>query len=208
MNGESAERIRQQWEKARAAFPRGARFLHYNDNHDRNRVDVVFGEKAALATSVLNFTLDGIPFLYNGQEIGDTTPPQQQSHVSIRWEVIPGTGRPFGVRKMQFYKNLIDMRKQQPALTSGELLWVKNSNPDAVVSFVRRMGNDEILVLINTTNRPSTVAVDLQAAAYGQNRDLVKKEPVRCSPSSGRLSCVLRAWDYVVAKRNSTPAAR
>jgi len=208
LNGESAERIRQQWEKARDAFPRGARFLHLNDNHDRNRVDVVFGEKAALATSVLNFTLDGIPFLYNGQEIGDTTPPQQQSHVAIRWEVRPGSGRPFGVRRMEFYKSLIEMRKQQPALTSGELVWVKNSNSDAVVSFVRRMGNDEILVLINTTNRPSTVAVDVQAAGYGDNRDLVKKEPVRCSPSSGRLSCVLGAWDYVVAKRNSSPAAR
>jgi hypothetical protein len=68
VNGESAERIRAQWEKARATFPRGARFLHLNDNHDRNRADVVFGERATLATTVLNFTLDGVPFLYNGQD--------------------------------------------------------------------------------------------------------------------------------------------
>jgi glycosidase len=71
VNGESAERIRQQWEKSHAAFPRGSRFLHLNDNHDRNRAAVVFGEKAALATTVLNFTLDGVPFLYNGQEFAD-----------------------------------------------------------------------------------------------------------------------------------------
>ena len=86
VNGESADRIRQQWEKARAAFPRGSCFVHLNDNHDQNRADVVFGEKAALATSVLNLTLDGIPLLYNGEEIGDRTAPQQQSHVAIRWE--------------------------------------------------------------------------------------------------------------------------
>ena len=49
--------------------------LHLNDNHDRNRANVVFGEKAALATSVLNFTLDGIPLLYNGEEVGDTHGP-------------------------------------------------------------------------------------------------------------------------------------
>jgi glycosidase len=67
VNGESAERIQQQWEKVKATLPRGARVLHLNDNHDRNRVDVVMGEKAAIATTVLNFTLDGIPFLYNGQ---------------------------------------------------------------------------------------------------------------------------------------------
>jgi glycosidase len=63
VTGEPAERVRQQWEKMKAAFPRGARFLHLNDNHDRNRAAVVFGEKGALATSVLDFTLDGIPFL-------------------------------------------------------------------------------------------------------------------------------------------------
>ena len=201
LNGESAERIRQQWEKAKAAFPRGARFVHLNDNHDRNRVDVVFGEKAALATSVLNLTLDGIPFLYNGQEIGDTTPPQQQSHVSIRWETRPGSGRLFGARKMEFYKGLIAMRKQEPALTSGELVWVKSSNPDGVVSFVRRRGDDEILILINTVNRPTTVEVDLPAPGYAGARDLVKNQPVRSSAAGARLSFPLGALDYVVAKR-------
>jgi len=214
VNGEPAQRIREQWEKMRAAFPRGSRFLHLNDNHDRNRVDVVFGERAAMTTSVLNFTLDGIPFMYNGQEIGDTTAPHQQAHVPIRWEMYRPTAQPRSgllsrqLRKMEFYKGLIEMRKQQPALTSGVLQWVNNSNADAVVSFVRQEGKDEILVLINTTNRPATVAVDVQPAGYGESRDLVKKEAVRCSPSSGRLSCVLGAWDYVVAKRSSTPEAR
>ena len=46
VNGESAEHIRQQWEKAKAAFPQGARFLHLNDNHDRNRANAsVFWRK-------------------------------------------------------------------------------------------------------------------------------------------------------------------
>src|SRR4051812_35554242 len=153
VNGESAERIRQQWEKAKAAFPRGARFLHLNDNHDRNRVDVVMGEKAAIATTVLNFTLDGIPFLYNGQEIGDTTAPQQQSHVPIRWDI----WKPEGQRRtstagremarLRVYKQIVQMRREEAALTFGEPLWIKNSNPDGVVSFIRRKGDDEILVL-------------------------------------------------------------
>lgn len=203
VNGESAERIRQQWEKAKAAFPRGARFLHLNDNHDRNRVDVVFGEKAALATSVMNFTLDGIPFLYNGQEIGDTTPPQQQSHVSIRWETRPGSGRPFGARKMEFYKGLIAMRKQESALTSGELVWVKNSNPDGVVSFIRKKGNDEILVLVNLSNRVTKFEVDVAASDYAQARDVLKDRSLPASLSPGKFSCQLGAFDYTAAKRTA-----
>ena len=204
LNGESAERIRQQWEKAKAAYPRGSRFLHWNDNHDQNRVDVAFGARAAMTTSVLNFTMDGIPFIYNGQEIGDTSP----TSVSIRWPTAqPGSGqRSRQNARLEIYKRLMEMRKQEPAFTSGELVWVKNSNPDGVVSFVRRRGGDEILILINTVNRPTTVEVDLPAAGYAGARDLVKNQPVRSSAAGARLSIPLGALDYVVAKRASPRA--
>ncbi len=207
VNGESAERIRQQWEKVKANFPRGARVLHLNDNHDRRRADVVFGEKAALATTVLNFTLDGIPFLYNGQEIGDTTAPQQQSHVPIRWDI----WKPVGQRrisiagqqtaKLRVYKQIVQMRRQEDALTSGELTWVGNSNPDGVVSFIRKKGKDEILVLINLTNRITKVQTDVPAPDYAQARDLVKGQPVAASLSPDKFSCRLGAFDFLVAKR-------
>ncbi len=207
VNGESAERIRQQWEKAKSTFPRGSRFLHLNDNHDRNRADVVFGEKATLATTVLNFTLDGIPFLYNGQEVGDTTAPQQQSHVPIRWDI----WKPEGQRRtsiagrqtarLRSYKQIVQMRKDEAALTSGELTWIGNSNADGVVSFVRKKGNEEILVLINLTNRITKIQVDTPASDYAQARDLLKNRPLPASLSPDKFSCQLGAFDYLVAKR-------
>ncbi len=206
-NGESAERIRQQWEKNKAGFPRGARFLHLNDNHDRNRADVVFGEKATLATTVLNFTLDGIPYLYNGQEVGDTTAPQQQSHVPIRWDI----WKPEGQRRtsiagrqmarLRSYKQIVQMRKDEPALTTGELTWVSNSNLDGVVSFVRKKGNDEILVLVNLSNRMTKVQVDVPARNYAEARDLLKGRTVPASATSDKFSYQMGAFDYLVAKR-------
>jgi glycosidase len=207
VNGESAERIRQQWEKARAAFPHGARFLHLNDNHDRNRAAVVFGEKAALATSVLDFTLDGIPFLYNGEEVGDTTAPQQQSHVAIRWDI----WKPEGQRrtstagqqnaKLRVYKQIFQMRREEAALTGGDLTWINNSNADGVVSFTRKKGNDEILVLVNLSNRITKVQVDVPASDFAQARDLLKGRTLPASLSPDKFSCQLGAFDYVVAKR-------
>jgi glycosidase len=207
VNGQSAERIRQQWEKANSNFPIGARFLHLNDNHDRNRAAVVFGEKAALATSVLDFTLDGIPFLYNGEEVGDTTPPQQQSHVAIRWDIWkPESQRRTSIAgqqnaKLRVYKHLIQVREDEPALTSGDLTWVNNSNPDGVVSFIRKKGNDEILVLINLTNRITKVEVDVPAANYAQARDLLRNRPAPASLTPGKFSCQLGSFDYLVAAR-------
>ena len=207
VNGESAERIRRQWEKARSAFPQGARFLHLNDNHDRNRAAVVFGEKAALATSVLDFTLDGIPFLYNGEEVGDTTPPQQQSRVAIRWDIWKPEGQwrtSIAGRqnaRLRVYKQLIQMRKDEAALTSGDLTWVDNSNLDGVVSFIRKKGNDEILVLINLSNRITKVEVDVPAARYAQARDLLKNRALPASLTPDKFSCQLGAFDYLVAAR-------
>lgn len=207
VNGESAERIRQQWEKARAAFPRGSLLLHLNDNHDHNRANVVFGEKAALATSVLNFTLDGIPLLYNGEEVGDSTAPQQQSHVAIRWDIWkPESQRRTSTAgqqntRLRVYKQLIQMRKQESALTSGDLTWVPNSNPDGVVSFIRKKDKEEILVLINLTNRITKVEVDVPSANYAEARDLLKNRTLAASPAAGKFSTQLGAFDYMVAKR-------
>jgi glycosidase len=207
VNGESAENIRKQWEKNKATFPQGSRFLHLNDNHDRNRADVVFGEKGAIATSVLNFTLDGIPLLYNREEVGDTTAPQQQSHVAIRWDIWkPETQRRTSIagqqnNKLRFYKQLIQMRKDEGALTDGELTWVNNSNLDGVVSFLRKKGNDEILVLINLTNRITKVQADVPASDYAQARDLLKNRTLPASLAADKFSCQLGAFDYVVAKR-------
>ena len=189
LNGESATRIRQGWEKYKASFPQGSRFLHSIDNHDRNRVDLVFGERATLAMTVLNFTLDGIPFIYNGNEIGDVTPASTSDSVSIRWN----KGRPRRLEllspqeRRQFYKGLIVMRKQEASLTSGDLIWVENSNPDGVVSFIRRIqtekGTEEILILINISNRQTIVQVDVPALNYINARDLLMDFPFASSLS-------------------------
>lgn len=73
-DGAPAIRVREAWQKMHATMPRGARLLHYSDNHDWPRAVLQFGEKGAMAASVLDFTLDGIPFLYNGRRSTTPTP--------------------------------------------------------------------------------------------------------------------------------------
>ena len=172
----------------------------------------MFGEKDAQATSVLNFTLDGIPFLYNGQEVGDTTAPQQQSHVAIRWDIWkPQTQRRTSIAgqqttRMKFYQQLIRMRKEEAALTSGEVVWVGNSNPDGVVSFVRKKGDEEILILINLTNRTTSVQVDVPKSDYAGARDLLTGRTLSPLGNTDKFNSALGAFGYVVGKRASPKA--
>ncbi len=147
-DGDPAIRLREQWEEAKRTMPRGARLLHYSDNHDWRRAVVQFGEKAALAASVLNFTLDGIPLVYNGQEVGDRTPTHWTKPAPIQWEE-PGTA---GDNRelhatLDTYRKLYRMRSQHAALTSGDLIWINNTEPDSVLSFLRRNADEEILVI-------------------------------------------------------------
>jgi glycosidase len=84
---EPASALRANWERSRQRFPRGTRFLRGSDNHDQGRAIVLFAQRGALTASVINACLDGLPFLYNGQEIADTTATDHQSRFPLRWEL-------------------------------------------------------------------------------------------------------------------------
>ena len=73
------------------------------------------------SAGLLNFTLDGVPFLYNGQEVEDST--------ATPWLETKAISFP-GVR-------------EEAALSSGDLWWVNNTAPESVLSFVRRRGDAE-----------------------------------------------------------------
>ena len=151
-DGMPATRLREKWERQRQAMPEGALLMRFTDNHDETRAIVRLGERATLAASALMFLLDGIPLLYNGQEVGDTTesaPPALFDRVPIYWG--NGDRRP---EFLQFYRQLIHLRRAHSALQQGEVIWTFNTDAARIVSFVREGGNQEFLVAINCSNRP------------------------------------------------------
>jgi glycosidase len=170
--GASAESLQQWWTKTHDRFPRGARLIYFSVNHDLPRADVVFGERGSQAVSVLNFTLDGVPFLYNGQEISDATPMDLMAHWSIHWDAadVP-TG---GLQKRAFYQRLCRMRREEPALkAAGEVAWLTNDRTESVLSYLRRDKNEEILVVVNLSNRAIQVRVGLPDRTPAVYRNLL-----------------------------------
>ncbi len=201
-DGEPAIRLREHWEEAHRTMPRGARLLRYSDNHDWRRAVVEFGERGALAASILDFTLDGIPMLYNGQEIGDCTPTHWITPAPIHWQK-PGTagdGKALD-QTLDFYKRLFRMRATHPALTSGDVIWINNTEPDSVLSFLRKKGNEQILVILNLSNRKVNVTVDLPVMDNYSVENLLKDGKTWFELYSGRVSAKLAAYDAVVGKR-------
>lgn len=150
MNGAPASQLRDVWREERAALPEGALELRFSDNHDEKRAITRFGERGALAASVLIFMLDGIPLLYNGQEVGDTAEsgaPALFERMPIFWD--------HGVRRPEFrpfYETLIALRRANAELRQGsEVEWLEGADSDRVVRFAR----GKFTVAVNCSNRPA-----------------------------------------------------
>lgn len=149
---DAATKIRQTWEADKAKMPKNSIRMRFSDNHDEKRAIARFGEKGALAGQALAFTLDGVPMFYNGMEVGDTT----ESGAPALFEKLP-INWGFVERRQEFpkfYKSMIELRKNNVALRRGDLTWLKNSDENRVLTFIRKSGNEEILVAINMTNSP------------------------------------------------------
>jgi glycosidase len=201
-DGAPAIDVRKSWQTMHDTMPRGARLLHFSDNHDWPRAVVQFGEKGAMAASVLNFTLDGIPFIYNGQEVGDPTATAWRQLAPIRWS---DTGNHADAESIDatlgMYKKLFLMRASEPALTAGRVTWIDNDQPDSVLSFLRKLGNEEVLVIVNLSNRKVHVTIDLPVMNYYSVQNLLSPEKIWFSLYSGRVSADLGAFAYIVGKK-------
>jgi glycosidase len=147
-----ASDIRKIWEDQGSKFPKGSLRMRFSDNHDERRAIVRFGEKGALAAQALVFTLDGVPLVYNGMEVGDTAEsgaPALFEKRPIFWQ--------FAERRPEFprfYSSMIALRKNSNALRRGDVTWLKNSDESRVLTFSRKSGTEEILVAINMSSTP------------------------------------------------------
>ncbi|HYY55865.1 MAG TPA: alpha-amylase family glycosyl hydrolase, partial [Pyrinomonadaceae bacterium] len=194
----------------RAKFPRGSRHMRFSDNHDERRAIARFGERAALAASLLVFTLDGVPMLYNGMEVGDTTEsgaPALFERLPVFWQM--AERRPEFPR---FYKQVIALRKAHEALRRGDLEWVRNSDEAHVVTYLRRTPREEVLVAINLSNRAVVGLVEAGngAAFTDVTPDIAPPLPPDApAPERGAAAArnvalpalALDAWGYRIFRR-------
>ena len=201
--------LRKAWEDEFREWPRGALHMRFSDNHDERRAIARFGEPGALAASALMFTLDGVPLIYNGMEVGDTTEsgaPALFERLPIFWAI--AERRPEFPR---FYKQIIALRKSSDALRNGSMNWLRNSDESRVVTFMRRTVGEEVLVAINFSNRPFFGSVEVTNGAVFQDvtpdvaQPLAPDAPTPEREARARVNSLpalrLDAWGYRVFRR-------
>jgi cyclomaltodextrinase len=204
-----ASDLRAVWEEEVKEWPRGALHMRFSDNHDERRAIARFGEPGALAASAFMFTLDGLPLIYNGMEVGDTT----ESGAPALFEKLP-IFWPISERRPEFprfYQQMITLRRSSSALRRGSLAWLRNSDELQVLTFLRRSPEEEVLIAINFSSRPFFGTVEVaNGDAYKEVTpdvgpplppDAPIAERAARKQSVGLPALSLEAWGYRVFRR-------
>jgi alpha-amylase len=125
--------------------------LWFTTNHDENSWNGTEYEKygdMAKALAVFSFTWNGMPMIYSGQEL-----PNLKGLKFFDKDVIAWDGK---YALQDFYKTLLTLKKTNPALRTADanvstfLLTTDNPN---ILAFLRKNGNNEVLVLLNMSKQ-------------------------------------------------------
>lgn len=126
----------------------------FTSNHDENSWNGTEYEKygdLAPALAVFSATWNGVPLLYNGQEL----PMKSKRLEFFEKDPIPWNGK---YELEDFYKTLFALKSENPALRGGDpavtTFWVNTTSNDKILAYLRKNGEREVLVLINTTKDP------------------------------------------------------
>ncbi|HVV02492.1 MAG TPA: alpha-amylase family glycosyl hydrolase [Verrucomicrobiae bacterium] len=190
-----ATALRDCWLADQRQFPKGALHLRISDDHDEPRAVARFGIRGALAASALMFSLDGVPLLYNGMEVGDATEsgdPALFGKFPICWE-------PKGRSSRATYQALIKLRKEHRAFTDGSLAWLPCSNERDTAAVLRAGGDEEFLTVINLSSRPLETRIEVKAAPEFQ---AVKIAGAPAIAANDFPLCHLKGYEWRIYRRS------
>ncbi len=138
-----ASLLEQGWTYQKMGYPATMLHLSLLQDWDLDEdLKLYDGAAGTMAAAAFDFTIDGIPMLFNGEEVGNDA-SGVNTHTMINWTGANAT------TFTPFYESLLKLRNSHTALQQGTLTWLTNNASDQVVGYTRSDANGTFLVLIN-----------------------------------------------------------
>lgn len=168
-NEATAADVRKCHEEYAAILPSGSIVMHDIDNHDTvtdwpERTELSAGHDGMELIEVLNYTLDGVPMVYCGNELADTAYLSMfanRFHVG-KFETTDRTDKAskHSLRRQSVIRSLNALKHTSDVLCTGKTVWLDNTAPEQVLSFARVSENERILFIGNLSDAEHTVSVN------------------------------------------------
>ena len=173
----TAADLRKKDEFYTATVPYGAYLLRDMDNHDTvtdwdGRIEVVYGNDCMEIIQTLNYIIRGIPMVYAGNELADTS---LQSLFANRFHMgkFQTTDRNLkstesALRRQEVFKKLNRIKKNNGIVINGFTKWLDNNCEDNIVSFMREYMGQRVVFIGNLSPNELTFKVDSVNAICGK----------------------------------------
>ena len=149
------------------------------------------GPDGTLVAAVFNFTIEGVPMIFAGEEVGNDC-GGVNTHSLINW------GSPLATRFTAFYKSMGALRRQNAALRRGSTRWLKVPNAGSgLAAFVRTYENDQTLVAINFS-ASLTQGIVHSMTIDGQWSEVTPPGAANCVQHPTPPYIKLGPWDFAV----------
>ncbi|MES1222834.1 MAG: alpha-glucosidase C-terminal domain-containing protein, partial [Bacteroidota bacterium] len=147
---------------------------------------------AAKIFAVLCATCNGVPLIYSGQEL-----PNKKRLKFFDKDVIDWNGN---YELHDFYKSLLRLHANNPAMRAGDSsvsTYRPKTTDGRIFSFVRKNGNDEVVVVLNLS--PDNVHFKFtDDLASGNFKNIFSGEQTDINQA---VEFNLRAWSYYVFEK-------
>ena len=166
-----ASLLRTSWEAQRRDFPAKFHWMRCFENHDfanlkpgEKRKEEAYGPALNAAMIATLFLMDGVPMLYNGQEIADAAPHSIYSNrMHGGWHVDwTKAGEPVAVERRALVRRLTVLRHAHPDLFDAPLVWLATDSPDRTYAFRRDLPEGPLTLAVNVSSAPVETTVDGQ----------------------------------------------
>jgi len=178
-------------------LPEGTFPMLFTSNHDENTWNGTEYEKygdMAAPLAVFSCTWNGVPLIYTAQELPLHKRLPFFDKDDVNWN---------GTPELQgFYKTLLQLRKQHPALQTGEAskpLVLSTSDDDHILAFSRMNEGKVLLVILNlSAQEVSPQFPGGGGIIQGKYTNVFTNQPVTVNVG---FSPQLKPWEYLVLTR-------
>lgn len=170
----------------------------YANDHYENRPDKALPSKAAYCAHLINLMMDGIPVIYNGNEIADGSRHSIWGNRDFGRFCIDWTkaDTPDGKARLEAIKNAISIRKSNKWLLDAKTIWLDNSQSDKIVSFAREGSNLAFVVVANLRNEDVVAEITLPFVC--KNDICVMYGDAECFAINNSISVVAQAYGFAI----------
>ncbi len=166
----TAAQFCEKWEACRQKLPEGpGRMLHFIDNHDVasdvgvDRHEKTIGTAGVDALLVLDFLLDGVPFVFNGYEVADDLKHSMFSNRFYGKDPVINWANGLcekGRKRTALVRELYEIHEMNDALCTKELVWCRHNAPEQVAAFYRPDEKRPWFAAVNMTGQPVSFTVE------------------------------------------------